>query len=150
MICVKLEVTIVLKRAVSLTSISWTLNKFQSFRMLLNKELKKSSNASCKLSLILMMWLRSYNLCDRRPSLILRFTCSSLALICETEVLISSWMVFSKSSLSTELRGTTGCSKWVELRQRAQTGSWHFKQNRISWSPWHWHSLIGWYQEVVG
>ena len=115
--------------------------------MELNRLLKKSSNSSLRLSLMNITWFLSETLCFLRDSLILFCTTCSRCLSSSIVVVISFCRLVLKSSWSSELRGTTGWSRWVEWRHLLQTFSWHFKQRRITSSPWTEHLLNpeGWF-----
>jgi len=130
---------------VCLINYSWTVNKFQSFLIDWSRLLKKSSNSSLKLSLIKIMWFRRATLCFLSDAEIDWFSIGSLSSISFKEVSISCFKLFWKSNWSSEPRGTTGWSKWVECRQRAQMFSESFRHSKMTSSPWTLQILGGLY-----
>jgi len=107
-----------------------------------SKLLKKSSNASLRLSRILTIWFLNFTLCWLKLSLISFLIGISLSLTSLTEFSTSYYIDLWKSILSIEFWGTTGCNKWFEFKQRQQTRSWHFIQNNINDSLWSLHRSI--------
>lgn len=124
---------------VCLISCSYTVKRFQSFLIEWRRLLKNSSNSSLKLSLMKIMWLRRLILCLLSWSQIDWFKTGSRSWISFSEVSISCFRLFWKSSWSRDPRGTTGCNKCVECRQRAQIFSESFKHRSITSSKCIWH-----------
>mmetsp|Transcript_15751 Transcript_15751/g.26572 ORF Transcript_15751/g.26572 Transcript_15751/m.26572 type:complete len:296 (-) Transcript_15751:487-1374(-) len=106
--------------------------RFQSYRTQLSIWLKKASKSSRSWSRIPMMWLRRAILCFFRSAPIFACTAPSRERMSSRLFSISFCSDFLKSSLLTELRGTTGCSRWLVSRHLVQIFSWHFRQNRMN------------------
>ena len=124
-----------LNRFVYFINYSCTVNKFQSLRIDWSRLLKNSSNSSLKLSRMNKMWFLKLILCLRSAAQIDWFKIGSRSYISLSDVSISCLRLFLKSNWSREPSGTTGCSKWVECRHRAQIFSESFKQSKMTSSP---------------
>ena len=128
--------TVSLNFLVSLTNTSSTLKRFQSFLIDWSRLLKKSSNSTLRLSLIKIIWLRSFILFWVMLLDMVSLTWCSLFLTSLRACSIYDCRDSEKSRFSSELRGTTGWSKWVDLRHLLQTFCWSLRQKRISSSWW--------------
>ena len=124
---------------VSFENCSCISKKFQSCLMQLNMWLKKSSKSYLSVSLIKIIWFLNAILCLVRSLPILFCTMLSLSLISSKLFSISFWRDVLKSSLLTEFKGTTGCSKWFVSKHFVQIFSWHLRQNKIKSCWWRAH-----------
>ena len=131
----KFSVTVSLNFRVSRTRTSWTVKRFQSFLIDCKRLLKKSSNSTRRLSLMKIMWLRSFTLLMVMFLEIYSLTECSRLRTSLNACSVSDWRDSEKSRFSREFRGTTGCNKWVDFRHLLQTFCWSLRQKRIS-SSW--------------
>ena len=107
-ILLRLFETTWLKRRVCLISYSCTVKRFQSLRIDCRRWLKNSSNSSRRLSRMKIIWLRRLILCLRSDAHMDWLRIGSRSWISLSDVSISCFRLFWKSSWSREPRGTTG------------------------------------------